>query len=163
MDEDTTYWEEKTRRKIRFGWGEIPSSVLNMLRLEVFIVIFIYTPKSCLKLVNKQILLMCCLIFFSISVLYFLSFFSHHNLDSHHLTSGKLNNLLSSASPNTYSVQGCSINLLKTWFCCVILYLTAFRCFPIANIILPKLLTDRLLTTPTLSRSSLRVWPAWSN
>lgn len=47
MDEDTIYWEEekKNRMKNRFGWGEIQSSVLDMLRLEVDGAIYIYTQK----------------------------------------------------------------------------------------------------------------------
>lgn len=94
--------------------------------------------------------------FFHICSFFSIFFFYHHNLDSHHLTSGERNTLQSHVSPNIHSVVRCSINLLKSCFCCVIPQLT-FQCFPIASIILSRLLTNWLFNTSDLSLSSLRV------
>lgn len=87
-----------------------------MLRLEVYNYIYIYTPE--LSQISQQTNPVDLFFdFFPISVVYFfIFFFYHHYLDSCHLMSGKLNNILSYTSLNIHSVLGWSINLLKSWF-----------------------------------------------
>lgn len=167
MDEDTIYWEEEKKKQNEEQVWVGGDSELSFGHVETgswWCYLHIH-PKAVSNLLTYKSCWFIHWCFFFTSVLSFLSFFfCHQNLGSHHCTCEKMNSLLFYTSPSTHSVYACSTDLLKSRFCCVILYLTAFWCSPMANIILSELLTDWLLTMLTLSHASLtESLPPWSN